>query len=514
MEMLEKTNTSNAFLNSELFTAVQSSELFPDSKTFADAIPKLPFAEIENNWVKQSRSAHFKLADFVAEHFNVPLANNETLRPDTQQDALNYIQAMWPKLHRHPDAQTHSTLIPLPHSYVIPGGRFQEIYYWDSYFTALGLCHDGHHQWVLDMFLNFQYLLQDNGCIPNGNRDYYRGRTQPPIMALLLDLLLSNKTQLPAVQQADFLTKAVDSLEQEYRYWMQGADALSPQNRQNHRCVLMSDGAVLNRYWDEHTGPRPESWREDLELASALPETVRSSCYTHIRAACESGWDFSSRWLAEPDKLETIRTADIVPVDLNCLLWQLETSLAHYSTLLAEEHKASQYKQAAQQRARAIQRWFWQESQGFYMDYAIVEDRASQVFSLAGVLPLFVGIATTDQARQVANKLRGEFLNSGGLVTTLTSTPQQWDSPNGWAPLQWFSVIAMENYGEQTLANEIMDAWLGNVELCLATHGCMLEKYDVVQPGTVAGGGEYQVQTGFGWTNGVSRAFYKKRHQR
>ena len=514
MEMLDKTNTSNRFLNSDLFAEVQSSELFADSKTFADAIPKSAFSQIEKLWQQQSASENFNLADFVAQHFDLPESSTDLVQQAKDTDALNYISAMWSELHRSPDPSDKGTLIPLPHSYLIPGGRFQEIYYWDTYFTALGLCEDGHYQWVLDMFHNFQFLLNDNGCIPNGNRDYYRGRTQPPIMAMLLELILTHKAQLPAVQQADFLPNAVASLEQEYQYWMKGADALIPETPQIRRCVLMPDGAILNRYWDEHTGPRPESWREDLELTAGLAAEKVSDCFTHIRAACESGWDFSSRWLADPSKLNSIRTSDIVPVDLNCLLWQLETSLARYNNQLGNDSQASEYKQAALRRAEAIQHWFWQEESGFFMDYVFSNDQGSAIYSLAGVLPLFIGIATNDQANQVADKLRHDFLKPGGLVTTLTSTPQQWDSPNGWAPLQWFAVIAMENYSETTLANQIMEAWLSNVELCLQKHGCMLEKYDVINQGAIAGGGEYQVQTGFGWTNGVTRAFYKKRYQR
>lgn len=510
MEMLDKTTTSQRFFESDLFAAVQSAQLFPDSKSFADAIPNKGFDEIEQDWQKTSGNADFDLNVFVQKHFTIPAQQDAKPGEDSADNALGYIQGMWQQLLRTPDDETNSSLIPLPHAYIVPGGRFREIYYWDTYFTALGLCEDGHYSLVLDMFKNFQYLIHNNGCIPNGNRDYYRGRTQPPIMALLLELLVVHKQRLPELQSPDFLPQAVASLEQEYKYWMRHQENLDETCRTSLRCVRMPDGAVLNRYWDEHTGPRPESWREDKHLAEQIPDTSKADFYTNIRAACESGWDFSSRWLEHPDNLNSIRTTDIVPVDLNSLLWKLETCLAQQCETLGDDAKAQGYKLAAQSRADAIQRWCWQEQSGFFMDCVFSHATTSPTFSLAGVVPLFMGLASQDQADKVADRLANEFLMPGGLVTTLTSTEQQWDSPNGWAPLQWFAVIALENYGYTQLAQQIMQNWVSNVELCLEKHGCMLEKYNVLTPGLVAGGGEYQVQTGFGWTNGVTRAFYKK----
>ncbi|WP_338294349.1 trehalase family glycosidase [Planctobacterium marinum] len=497
-------------MKSKLFIAVQSAALFSDSKTFADAIPNKPFSEIEEHWKKESHLPEFDLGKFVHSHFILPEQKEVKASDAVQRDMLQYISSMWTHLLRKPDAISGNSLIELPRPYIVPGGRFQEIYYWDTYFTALGLCEDGHYQLVLDMFSNFQYLIENNGCIPNGNRDYYRGRTQPPILALLLELLLNHKDKLPRLNESDFLESAVASLEQEYQYWMRGSAHLSHDNNKQIRCLLMSDGTVLNRYFDDHEGPRPESWREDSELASELPEPRRADFFKDVRAACESGWDFSSRWLAEPHNLSSIRTTDIVPVDLNCLLWKLETSLAHYHEVLSNPERAAQLKQAAQQRANAIQHWCWHQESGFYMDVIFSKETTSEIYSLAGVLPLVMGLASAQQAQQVSEKLASDFLKPGGLVTTLTETEQQWDSPNGWAPLQWFAVCGLENYGYQGLAMQVMERWLDNVKACLKTHGCMLEKYNVVTPGLIAGGGEYQVQTGFGWSNGVSRAFYKK----
>lgn len=143
------------------------------------------------------------------------------------------------------------------------------------------------------------------------------------------------------------------------------------------------------------------------------------------------------------------------------------------------------------------------------MDYHIALQTRSQVMSLAGVVPMFLGLASQSQAESMAQRLELDFLKAGGLVTTLTNTAQQWDSPNGWAPLQWFAVKGMLNYGYVKLAVTVARRWLAMLERDFEQHACLLEKYNVVEPGVRAGGGEYLVQQGFGWTNGVTSRLYR-----
>ena len=223
----------------------------------------------------------------------------------------------------------------------------------------------------------------------------------------------------------------------------------------------------------------------------------------HVRAAAESGWDFSSRWLADGRHIETIQTTDIVPVDLNCYLYQTEQTLSRAYESLGMTELSAQMALAAKRRKEAIVRTCWSDTLGFFCDYEIVTERVSECLSLAGVLPLFFKIATVEQAEKVMKIVRDRFLQAGGVTTTLQASGQQWDSPNGWAPLHWFTVQGLENYGYHDLAAEIARRWIRLNRKVYDRTGKLMEKYNVVDVNLEADGGEYPVQYGFGWTNGV-----------
>ena len=145
----------------------------------------------------------------------------------------------------------------------------------------------------------------------------------------------------------------------------------------------------------------------------------------------------------------------------------------------------------------------------FIMILILSKSQQTSTQSLAACLPLFCQIASKQQAKHIAHKLENSFLLEGGLVTTLNNSAQQWDAPNGWAPLQWFAVVGLMNYGFDPLSVKIMNRWMATVEQQFITDNNMMEKYNVQHRQHVAIGGEYEVQHGFGWTNGVSLAFYK-----
>ncbi len=228
--------------------------------------------------------------------------------------------------------------------------------------------------------------------------------------------------------------------------------------------------------------------------------------YLHIRAAAESGWDFSSRWFLDPTDIKTIHTADILPVDLNSLLYHLETTIADAYSATFNVVSARKFKKRAKARKQAIQEYCWNEEEGFFKDYNFHLGKPTVVSSLAGVFPLYVGIATQEQADSVANILRKDFLQPGGLVTTVIDNGQQWDAPNGWAPLQWASIEGLRNYGHDDLADEIAKRWTELNEKVYAASGKFVEKYNVDSDDGLGGGGEYVLQDGFGWTNGVYEA--------
>lgn len=494
-----------SFVNSQLFHDVQLAEVFADSKMFADAIPYQSWQVACDRYQQIGPLKGEELHAFVMTHFTFA---DQTL-PSAKLDSLSvkqYIADLWPHLHRAADTNESSSLLPLNYDYIVPGGRFQEIYYWDSYFTALGLEDIGDLATIEAMVNNFIDLQNRIGCIPNGNRSYYSSRSQPPVLALMIHMLWQAKYR----QNADFvwLAKGVTALELEYQFWMRDRDKLSSEHLVSKRVVRMPNGAYLNRYWDSAATPRPESLKEDLHDAKTLGSNQQRNYFQHIRAACESGWDFSSRWLKHGDDLTSIETSNILPVDLNSLLYNLENTLAHYHDLLGQHQQSEYYIDFAARRLNAINEYCWNESAGVYRDFNIRLKRQNQVDSLAMAVPLFVGAASKQQAAHVKQKLMNEFLKSGGLVTTLCTTSQQWDSPNGWAPLQWFAVKGLIDYGYHNDAQTIMKQWLNMIEMRFAEDKCLLEKYNVCDLVSRAGGGEYSVQQGFGWTNGVTSRFY------
>jgi alpha,alpha-trehalase len=384
----------------------------------------------------------------------------------------------------------------------VPGGRFGEVYYWDSYFTMLGLKESGLYEMIENMINNFTHLINTIGYIPNGNRTYYLGRSQPPFYSLMVQLLAE-------INGKHVLSNYLEPLETEYHFWIKGAKFLNDEVNAAHHVVKMRGGELLNRYWDENDTARPESYREDMELSHASTEQA-PDLFRHLRAGAESGWDYSCRWFKDETSFTTINTASIIPVDLNCLLFYSEKTIAEAYRINGNEEKAKEYETLAEKRKYAIDKYCWNNATGFYVDYDWEADQQKQVLSLAGITPLFFKLATQEQADSTASIIEKNFLKLGGLVSTLQETGQQWDAPNGWAPLQWMAVVGLENYGYQKLASTIAERWIKlNTEVFNRT-GKLMEKYNVVDTHLEAGGGEYAGQDGFGWTNGVLLALMHK----
>src|SRR3954469_16463140 len=240
-------------LYGEMFDAVQRARMFADSKTFADALPRQSPDSIMAAWREAHGKAGFDLREFVAEHFAEPSTPASGYHSEEGQDVCAHIEALWPVLTRALDEEvTGSSLLPLPHRYLVPGGRFREIYYWDSYFTLQGLA--AHRDLALDMLANFAHLIDRYGHIPNGNRTYYLSRSQPPFFAAMVARL--------AQHEGDALyTRYLPQLLHEHEYWMEGAERLAP-GAAHRRVVRLRSGQVLNRYWDDRATPRDEAYRE------------------------------------------------------------------------------------------------------------------------------------------------------------------------------------------------------------------------------------------------------------
>ena len=486
-----------------LFQDVELSGIFPDSKTFADARPLLAPAVVATRYTAARGAAGFSLRAFVERHFELPRAIGEDFHADTSQTMEQHIRALWPVLTRAPapDTAGAGSLIPLPEPYVVPGGRFREVYYWDSYFTMLGLIASGRTDLVRSMLDNFAYLVRTVGHIPNGNRTYYLGRSQPPFFAAMVGLYAAATDTAQALRY-------LDALEAEYAFWMDGAERLAP--GEAHRRVVKLRGSVLNRYWDDGPQPRPESYREDYELGQTLPEARREALYRNIRATGESGWDFSSRWLRDPKDLRTLETTELVPVDLNSLLYHAERTIAALRAFRGQPgdaEVAKRFAAAAEDRRRALLAAAYDPAGGFFYDVRWrTGERVTDRPTLAAATPLYFGLATPEQGRAVAARLERDFLKPGGFVTTLITSGQQWDAPNGWPPLEWLAIEGARRYGRADLAEAARARWLALIRRTYRATGKMTEKYDVLDLRRRAGGGEYPTQDGFGWTNGVALA--------
>jgi alpha,alpha-trehalase len=484
----------------ELYRAVEMGGIFPDQKSFADALADAPPQAIMAAYDEAKSRPGFDLKAFVAAHFKLAPHAAAPLHRKAGQSVASYIAQMWNVLERKPDRpRDYSSLIPLTHPYIVPGGRFSEIYYWDSYFSMLGLMEDGRRDLARDMLANIADLIREYGHMPNGNRSYYLSRSQPPFFSAMVELI--------AAKDGDKIYQAyLPELRAEYEYWMAGARGLEP-GTAFRRVVRLKDGTLLNRYWDDRAAPRDESYRQDVDTARHAARPA-SETYRQLRATSESGWDFSSRWLGDGVHLSTIHTTDFAPVDLNVLMQHLETVLARAYRLEGDGREAGLFAAKAQARAAAIRRLMWNNGAGFFADYLWRDERQSPALTLAGTFPLYFQLATQDQADKAAATLGEKFLMPGGLVTTLKSTGQQWDSPNGWAPLEFLAIEGLKNYGQTALAAEIARRWIGENIGSFAASGLLVEKYNVAQlpkagRASLGGGGEYALQAGFGWTNGV-----------
>jgi len=481
-----------------LFQQVQRAHLFKDQKTFADAVPQRDVALLLAEWARAREQPGYALPAFVADHFTAP-GEAMPYVPPAGESLRAHIEGLWPVLTRSTDTvDPRGSLLPLPKPYVVPGGRFREVYYWDSYFTLLGLASSGRWQQVRDMVDNFAWQLDQYGHIPNGNRSYYLSRSQPPFFSLMVDLLATHEGD-------DAYRRYLPQLRTEHAFWMRGAKELAP-GAASERVVRMNDGSLLNRYWDARAVPRTESWTDDLATAATVPDRAPSQVYRDLRAGAESGWDFSSRWLVHPAELGSIHTTEIVPVDLNSLLFHLEKTLARASRAAGEHADARDFARQAEQRRRAINTLLWDERQGWYADRDLERGTPRPALTAAALFPLWLEVAGSEQARRTAEAVQTQLVRAGGLLTTTENTGQQWDAPNGWAPLQWVAVDGLQRYRQDALARQIGVRFLRTVQSVYDREGKLVEKYVVDGSAGGGGGGEYPLQDGFGWSNGVALA--------
>jgi alpha,alpha-trehalase len=398
-------------------------------------------------------------------------------------------------------------LLFLPRPYVVPGGRFNEMYGWDSYFIQLGLLKDGQIELAKDMADNFLYEIRHYGKILNANRTYYLTRSQPPF---LTEMLLGVYRQ---TRDRSWLAGSVGAVEDYYRYWT-SEPHLTPQTG-------------LSRYFDLGEGPSPEvlasevngSGRTHYDLvrdyfrthrvkdydASRFYDRERDQLtplfYKADRSMRESGFDPSARF--GPFNADII---DYNPVCLNSLLYMMEKEMAEILDIVGRGAEAELWRTRSKERADRVNRLMWDVKDGLFYDYDFAQKRIRRYPFLTTFYPLWAGIASADQARRVKNTI-GQFERRGGLRTSTNRSGDQWDAPFGWAPLELIAVEGLRRYGYNEDADRITKNFLSMVQHEFRRTGTILEKYDVERRSADVRGevryGYGSNEVGFGWTNGA-----------
>lgn len=392
---------------------------------------------------------------------------DKELIPEDVQAARDYIRAYWPKLERyHPNDD--ESLLGLPKPYLVPsftqetGFDYNELYYWDSYFMVQGMMDEQHRELIMGILEDLLALFRRFKVIPNASRTYLMGRSQPPFLTSFI-------FEVYAAYDLDkaWLRQAIETAEQEYATVWMGV------KKPNERMVYRQ----LSRYYDIN--------------------------YLHDLAEAESGWDMTPRFGR--------RALHYLPVDLNALLYKYETDFARAARILDDKRAAARWDQAAQLRRNTMNELMWDRIRGLYYDYNYKKEKRGSVSSLATFFPMWAGMVDEAQAKHLVRALR-RFENRGGLATTdtlplgqfvLGSVPTQWAYPNGWAPLHYVTIRALERYGYHNDARRVAMKWLKTNLKWFNEHGVFLEKYNVVSPEKPPIKGVYPSQTGFGWTNAV-----------
>lgn len=403
-------------------------------------------------------------------------------------------------------------LLYLPHPYVVPGGRFNEMYGWDSYFIQLGLLQAGETKLARDMADNFVYEIENYGKILNANRTYYLTRSQPPFLTQML-LAVYRQTH-----DKQWLQRTAPAIEIYYKYWTTGPHLVAETG--------------LSRYYDSGTGPAPEVVADERdEHGRTHYDRVREYYRTHKvsdyelndyydrddnrltelfykadRSMRESGFDPSNRFGQF--------NADVLnynPVCLNSLLYMMEVQAAEIQLILGHRSASASWAKRARERRDRINRLLWDANDGLYYDYNFKRNSVRRYPFVTTFYPLWAGIASAAQAARIVRNL-SLFERPGGLQTSTTRSGSQWDAPFGWAPMQIIAVTGLRRYGYDSAANRISVKFLSLILKEFKEHNTIVEKYDVERRDSqISSGlrfGYTSNEIGFGWTNAAFLELY------
>lgn len=523
------TCNSSIYCSGELLRRVQLARIFPDSKTFVDLRLAYPENAILADFARllqdtQKNPTRDQIASFIDTHFlegnelrdwKPPDFNAEPpvlahiLDPKLRQFAKRVI-GIWERLGRtvDPDVDKNPSqysFLYVPNGFIVPGGRFKELYYWDSFWIVRGLLISNMVQTARGMIENLLYIVNKVGYIPNGSRVYYLGRSQPPLLTAMVASYFATTGDLA------WLEKHVGTVEKELQYWLDNKKVTVAVNGKKY--VLLRYIADKNQ-----TGPRPESFYEDYTNSLKLPrDDMREHFYSEVRSAAESGWDFSSRWFVTAGdaigNLTDLHVTRILPVDLNAIFAGALELAGDFRNRLKDRRAAQKWWSLAKYWRNAIQNVLWDETDGVWYDYDTRSRSPRRHFYPSCVTPLWAGAVEQYDAPQYAARVVRYLLSSGaldfpgGVPSSILQSGEQWDYPNAWPPSQSILIAGLDGSGHEEarrLAREQARLWLRSNYIGYSTWQKMFEKYSAVQPGHQGGGGEYGVQDGFGWTNGVA----------
>ncbi|XP_050685580.1 trehalase-like isoform X2 [Leptidea sinapis] len=531
---LPPTCDSMIYCHGPLLDTVQMAGLYNDSKTFVDMkikfSPKITMEHFEEMMNRTgSRPTKADIKEFVNQNFDPEGSEFEEWSPPDWKDNPAFLQRikdpmlnqwasdlnkLWLDLGRKmkndvKENQELYSIIYVDNPFIVPGGRFREFYYWDSYWIIKGLLISEMRSTARGMVSNFLDVVNRIGFIPNGGRVYYKMRSQPPLLTPMVKLILDDSFDM------EFLRHHIHTLDREFDYWMT-----------NHTVDLEYEGKkyTLMRYTDQSQGPRPESYKEDIDVAKDLdsPEK-KEELFAELKAAAESGWDFSSRWFilngTNKGNLTNLKTRSIIPVDLNAIACWNAKLMAEFHTHLSNFDKAQYYRDVHANLLEAIEEVLWHEDVGAWLDYSMESNRRRDYFYPSNVAPLWTGCYDKGRKEYYVSRVINYLdkvkvdIFEGGVPTTFEHSGEQWDYPNAWPPLQYIMVMGLANTEipeAMRLASEIATKWVRSNYEVWKQKTAMLEKYDATIFGGYGGGGEYVLQTGFGWTNGVVMALLNR----
>ncbi len=433
-----------------------------------------------------------------------------------------------------PGQLSRQGLLYLPHPYVVPGGFFNEMYGWDSYFIVLGLIADHRAALARGMVDNALFEVAHYGAVLNANRTYYLTRSQPPFLSSMIRAVLDDP--------ASFRDQA------EARRWLHHAYPLAVRDHATWtRAAHRAGNTGLARYFD-FGGASPVLEMHDsaylrgvitwlvahpsqdpgyLVRASEHPDAAEAtrlqttSCNAHASAVCADAWakgyrlsaDYylGDRAMRESGFDTTFRmgpfggsTHHYAPVDLNSLLYRYERDLHDFAVQLGLDADARRWADAAEARRVAIDKYLWRPDKGMYMDYDFVAGKPSSYAFVTTFYPLWAGLASKPQADALRARL-GLFERKGGLQMSDHASGAEWDAPFGWAPTNWLAVSGLDTYGFHDDARRIAREFTGTIDRSFAADGTIREKYNMLNANAdvkISAGYKANV-IGFGWTNGV-----------